>query len=431
MPSINYNGLGAPAIALPVAEMLRGLPGIAFDFADQRRALSTIPGAEYLGPVSGLPGLSFARASAASYLDAAGNVQFAASGQPRFTHDATTFAPLGFLAEAARTNALANPTWSGPITPTSWNSYDPSGVSVVPSLFGSNVSARRFTATGNRPRLWQWVTLTAGVTYTVSAMVEQITGSITAQAVSWANVANTTTTFLACPANPTGGQLGMVRAGLFVWQITSTVTQSASIQFGLGMQASETGVTIDISQPQVEAGAFPTSFIPGGTRATDNLVSPLLLTPSTAFTLAVQCRLPPASNATDSNVLLTLCPPTGFADRVAISSYGYSTVLFSVVVGGVTLINTGIYAGNTIPNRDFGVAISWSPDRQYRAVCLGGDTAAGLVKFPVATPPSSNLSRITWGSRVGNAIWGSTINGAAIWAHDDFSDDQLKELSAL
>lgn len=400
-----------------LASLLRNQAGLVLDFAGARKALSTIPGAEYLGPVTGMAGLTFARASAASYIDAAGQIQFAASGQPRFTHDKESLASRGFLTEPARTSAFVNPLWSGPITPTSWSSFSPEGVSIVPSLFGSNLSARRFTATGNRPRVYQSVTLTAGVTYTVSFMIEQITGPTVANWVSWANLANTTTTYLACPANPTGGPNGAIQAGLFVWQITSTVTQNAAIQIGLGVQNVLAGVTADMSMPQVEAGVFETTLIPGGTRAADNLSMPLPMVPANGFTLAFHARMPRGGNSGDSNILFSILPASGTGNRLDIDTYsGVGTLWFNRPGAGIyRQIAGGIGLG-----AEFRGTVSWSASRGYRGTVNGG-----AVVTATDGAPSETLSRITIGSRAGAAVWGSTIKLAALWPHGDFSDAEL------
>lgn len=51
---------------------------------------------------------SFTRASSATYFDANGVMQTAASGAPRYTHDPLTLQPLGFLSESQATNLLLN-----------------------------------------------------------------------------------------------------------------------------------------------------------------------------------------------------------------------------------------------------------------------------------------------------------------------------------
>lgn len=52
--------------------------------------------------------LSFARASAGTYVDSAGIIQTAATGVPRFTYDAHTLQPEGLLLEPAATNSFSS-----------------------------------------------------------------------------------------------------------------------------------------------------------------------------------------------------------------------------------------------------------------------------------------------------------------------------------
>jgi hypothetical protein len=420
MPSINYNGLGKPALALPVAEMLRGQPGIALDFSDQRRALSTISGAEYLGPAAGLPELTFARASVASYIDAAGQIQFAASGQPRFTYDKETLAPLGFLAEAARTNALANPIWSGPTTPTSWGSYSPEGVSIVPSKFGPNVSARRFTAEGNRPRLHQAVTLAAGVTYTFSVEAERVVSALAAAHALFCGTAGVTLTYPACPANPAGGAASALTTGRFVMQAVSATTQAASFQLGAGTQHNLVGMVIDFSMPQLEAGGWPTSFIPGGARAADRLTLTLPFDAGEeGITIAAKGRMPRWINPSSSNLFSFGVP--SLATRL--SAFAYAASALGIGSGGTpapfATTHYQVVAGGA-PAR---VAISSATTGDYRMCINGGGIAT---RAGTAMPAGSTFLDI--GGLLGPYAWGDAVESIAVWRGTPHSDATLQGL---
>ena len=63
-----------------------------------------------LGFMSGAldPSITFARASSATYFDASGTLQTAATNAARFDNDPTSHAPLGLLIEEQRTNVLLN-----------------------------------------------------------------------------------------------------------------------------------------------------------------------------------------------------------------------------------------------------------------------------------------------------------------------------------
>jgi len=54
------------------------------------------------------PGVTFTRASTATYTDAGGTIQTAAVNQPRWDYDPVTHALKGLLIEEARTNVLLN-----------------------------------------------------------------------------------------------------------------------------------------------------------------------------------------------------------------------------------------------------------------------------------------------------------------------------------
>lgn len=403
-----------------LATLLRNQAGLVLDFAGTRKALSTIPSFEYLGPVAGLPGLTFARASAASYIDAAGQIQFAASGQPRFDHDATTLAPLGFLVESARANALANPIWSGPTTPTSWNSYDPAGVSIVPSKFGPAVSARRFTAENSRPRLHQAVTLAAGVTYAFSVEVEGVSGSLATGHVVNTLTPGTTVTFPVCPANPAGGTSGAVGVGKLVYTVVSATTQAATIQMGAGVQHNLVGMAIDLSMPQLEAGTWPTSFIPGGARAAERLYSALPFDPATdGVTAAIRARTPNAS--ADYRTVYLLGRPD-ISDRVFMHYQGGSWQF------GYSRNNTTYFLLTTPAPAGVDVRIAFSVTSiGIFKLSLNG---APVVTFDRTAIPLV-LGKITteyFGSNPTVAEYASTIERVARWKGTPFTDAQLQGL---
>lgn len=100
----------------------------------------------------GLPaGATLTRASAGSYVGAAGLVASAAADVARFDHDPATLAPLGLLVEPARTNLLS---WASDYAQSAWNKL---GATLTPNDRAApdgTMTATRvdFTATGRIQR---------------------------------------------------------------------------------------------------------------------------------------------------------------------------------------------------------------------------------------------------------------------------------------
>lgn len=191
-----------------------------------------------------------------------------AASCPRIDYDPVTLAVRGLLVEEQRTNVALQSNWPGAaagtpgIPATEWAfAFNTGSLSLAPSIYGAGAQAVTFSASaaGQRHHFVQTFNVTAGDTVTASVYVEDKTGAGNAQQViacvagtgTFTNVSNNST-------NPAGG------AGVRVSQ-TVSVTGTGTIQFRFGLGC-DTGVTaacsVTLSRPQVEFGAFPTSYIP-------------------------------------------------------------------------------------------------------------------------------------------------------------------------
>lgn len=87
-------------------------------------------------------GISFSRASGATYFDKTGTLQVAAANVPRFDYDPVGHAPLGLLIEPQSTNFVHNNTMVGAsagVLPTGWPAMNPTG-GLTASIAGAGVS---------------------------------------------------------------------------------------------------------------------------------------------------------------------------------------------------------------------------------------------------------------------------------------------------
>jgi len=222
------------------------------------------------------PRVTFSRASTATFVGANGLIQTAASGAPRFDHNPATGESLGLLVEEARTN---NVLYSEQINSSNWNvitgalsldsSLSPSGTQ--PYLFTSSNSSSGGgyvyrsigSLTGNHTvsvyvkkngaQKYAWIDLWAGADYV--AVFDLDTGtyagnsglnsydsySITSVGNGWFRVTGTKN----LPA-------GSYSLGL---SITRDPTGGSGV-------VNSSGDSILIWGAQVEAGSFPTSYIP-------------------------------------------------------------------------------------------------------------------------------------------------------------------------
>jgi len=206
--------------------------------------------------VSGQNLITFSRSTTGTYVDSNGIIQTAAIDAPRFDHDPTTNASLGLLIEESRTNFLTNSEhldtgwlYQGSMAaPTTTTVKTPDG----------DLDARLFTSSGGRVRQDK---IPAAAIYTLSVYYKPNTDTTLQlflfNSGSQANVTFDTTN----PSSPTvtSGSGVMVAAGDGWFRAsvtTSAATDGTTIE---SMIYTDSGY---LWGAQLEAGAFPTSYIP-------------------------------------------------------------------------------------------------------------------------------------------------------------------------
>ena len=248
----------------------RAVPSLDLRFADNKSLTDAVTGASLV---------TFTRASNGTFVDSAGVIQTAATDVPRFDHNPTTGESLGLLVEEARTNLLLRSeefgtTWAaGGATITSNSVTAPNGALTADTLVEDTSLGTHSTT--------QFINVTSGTTYTLSVYAKPagrnfaqvlLVGGFAANITAIIDITNGT-------VGTTGGSPVVtsvnVGNGWYRLSITSTATSttSAAIQFRPAAASTTAFYQGDGTSgiylwgAQLEAGAFPTSYIPTTTAA--------------------------------------------------------------------------------------------------------------------------------------------------------------------
>jgi hypothetical protein len=249
------------------------------------------------------PAIAFTRASNATYFDADGVLQTASSDTPRFDHSGGS--SLGLLIEEARTNSIRNAQAGGAsagVGPTHWSTTATAN-NVTRTIVGSGTEngltyleiqyAGTPTANGGFTVAFDSTTQVVaadGQTWTNSAFCKLQAGSLagitavqvgvdgrSAAGAELSPSQRTMTTF-----TPTGAALATQRVS-----VTRTMAAGAARAFPFILVNYTGGVAMDITlriaAPQLEQGAFPTSYIPTTTAAVTRSADSAVATPISSF----------------------------------------------------------------------------------------------------------------------------------------------------
>jgi hypothetical protein len=226
--------------------------------------------------------ITFTRASSGTRVNSSGVIESVASNLPRFDYDPVTLAPKGLLIEEQRTNLL---TYSSEFENTAWTKADVTIIVNATTAPDGTISADKLvenTATSSHYTLSTY-SLTVGTTYTFSVFFKAAGrnqliiagGGLSGQGYNPTFDAGTGLVTYA----PIGSKLEKFPNNWYRASIPFTASGTLGILLYLGINNSNNytgdGTSgIYIWGAQLEAGAFPTSYIPTTsatvTRAADN-----------------------------------------------------------------------------------------------------------------------------------------------------------------
>jgi hypothetical protein len=386
------------------------------------------------------PAITFTRPSSATYFDADGVLQTAANDVARFDHSQDGAASsLGLLIEEARTNSLRNSQGggstngvigSGGAAPTNWTinanangvtsevigtgtenglAYIDVKVSGTPTANGSvNVgfesTSQVVAANGQTWTLSAFVKLQSGSTANATTSVA-VRGRLVGGGAVAGQTSETTIT-------PTSANLNSQR---FLATITFSNATVERVWPPLTVSYTEAlaiDITLRIAAPQLELGAFPTSYIPTTTAAATRSADSAVVTPISSFYNPVEStifsELSGTSVAFDSTILAIndTTQNEQLDQRLAITS-----VTMRVRVGGV---NQASMAGVSPV-----VAPVASTVYKFVAAYKQDDFAASMDGATVVTDTAgsmpSGLSRMEIGRRDGSGFLTGHIRKLAYW----------------
>jgi hypothetical protein len=275
-----------------------------------RRALQTAP--SFSRDFAGLktldhgvgPAITFTRASNATFFDASGTLQTAANDTPRFDHDPATGASRGLLIEEARTNSIRNSQAGGAATgtpgtaPTNWSTSVASSTSLAREIVGTGTEAGlsyvdfKFSGTpttndqvyvvfeGNLQ-----VVGVAGQTWTTSLYCKLSGGSLTniasVRIQQWYyNDSNVFVGFTQAAAiTPTSSLQRFQHSG----EVPAGATRVRPHIIATYTNGNPIDLTLRIAAPQLEQGAFATSYIPTTSAAATRAADSAVVTPISSF----------------------------------------------------------------------------------------------------------------------------------------------------
>jgi len=358
------------------------------------------------------PRITFTRSSTATYTGGDGLIKSAATDTPRFDFNATTGDCLGLLIEESRTNLIG---YSG-IPSANWaalnsavitnnSSTSPDGTTNATQIAGAASVASGVFVT---------FSLTSGTAYTYSLFVKAVSGSNTiyfgTDSGTTATVQINTSTGVASlnSGSPTNITSTSYPNGWYRISFTFTAGATATHSFVIYNLTANVNTWLAYGA-QVEAGAFPTSYIPTVastvTRSADNA--------SITGTNFSSFYNPSEGNVTCSGRFLYINPLTyGQALWAIGDSSTFNESMYLVNDSGSTGITFNMFDGGV---NQFVVGSSTITAGSFNKISVSYKTNDSAASFNSSTPTTDTSCTLpTVNSlKIGNTSWGTfnPLNG--------------------
>lgn len=350
------------------------------------------------------PRITFTRESTATYFDAQGLMRTAASGVPRIDHYPATGACKGLLIEESRTNLLR---YSDQIENAAWAKgsntiFATEGTSPINGV-SPYYSMRSNGTAGNLAISMTFTAPTSGdCALTAWVMTNDATLAASAMRLMSLNVGGDTTRYITfAEAGLTVGQLKRV-----AFKFSAPADATVAFHFGFDF-STDTNAKLYFCHPQVEAGSFPTSYIPTAGAAVTRAADVAVMTGSNFSswyrqdegTLIIE-RADAAFNTTTIPSKFTISDDAG-TNRVDLRQ---GTVIAGVdmfvVNNGTTVVDTGSLA--ITKDVSYKAALAFKKDDF--ALVLNGSTAitdtlgdlGAMTRMRLSSDVCSTYERITY-----------------------------------
>jgi hypothetical protein len=362
------------------------------------------------------PRVTFTRASTGTFVGVNGLIQTAASGAARFDHNPATGESLGLLVEEARTNLI---TYSEQFNNAAWikqtNTTVTANTHVAPD---GTTTADTINAIGNE--IIGAAAVTASTTYTVSVFIRKTTGATIFPMIA----INEFTSGPQRVLNTNTGQLVVCDAALNTgiqcesvgsyWRVSysGNVGVNTTLGFLIYPAASTNGSnytggtgSIVAWGAQVEAGAFPTSYIPTVastvTRSADsasitgtNFSSWYNTNTGTMYTSG-RTLLPPVNADNPGPFSFTDSGPSSYANRIGLmfdrGAYSRVTLMLWDPSGGGAqdVAFTGI--AEPLPGQKYSIAVAM---QSANSSCASNGIVVANNTIFLANYVPSNITRL-------------------------------------
>jgi hypothetical protein len=218
-------------------------------------------------------GVTFTRASSATYFDSNGVMQTATTNAPRFNYDPATLAPRGLLIEPAATNLVTQSEFANGVT----DAISRAGLLTGTTFSGlTGSTGLAFGHDGaTETYAYKSITVSASTAYTLSVFIRMDDGL--APAFGHATASNVANDFAivvgTAPVAPNTYTVTNLGGGLYRVTATTTTSGSPGTNQGIVKYATNSNRTFKVSGYQLETGSVRTSYIPTttatATRAAD------------------------------------------------------------------------------------------------------------------------------------------------------------------
>jgi|688.fasta_scaffold178186_2 hypothetical protein len=391
------------------------------------------------------PAITFTRASGATYFDANGVLQTATNNTPRFDHDPANGASRGLLIEESRSNLhLYSQDFSQ-----GWVATASSALAVDSTQTGldGTLSVGAFTCSDDtqisrRLRPLNDIAIVSGTEYTFSAYLKPIngwpmamlhfstgvgvvsqygiatfnllTGTVASTVLGTATITAAGNGWYRCSLTSSGNLFTTVRPKIVL--VDSSDDTAAEAVTGI------TGAGVYVWGAQLEAGLFPTSYIPTTTAAATRAADSAVVTPISSFYNGTESTVfsetSAASVAFDSTVLAI---NNTTQNEQLDHRYGIAGLNTRVRVGGV---NQAAFTLGSAPVSGTVYKLIGAYKQNDFAFSVNGSTAStdSLGDMP------TGLSQMEIGRRTNSGILTGHIRKLAYWPKR-LSDTLLQQLT--